>query len=714
MSDNLARNREGDGAESRQATLGSGPNSRQRFTQDRVRAYRRCVKTIVFILLAASLGLSVPRSISAESPGDIRFTLTGRAAGPVRSVAVQGRYAYVGVGYTLFVFDVAPRRPRLVSESPALPSPVESIAVTGHYAYIVAGEAGLFVYDITAPSAPFLAGSSATPGLAQDVDVVGNYAYVSAGTAGLRVVDVSDATSPVEVGFHDGGFESLHLDVEGTYAYVTTSPSGLRVINVADPATPVEIGATALDGSARGIAVRQQHAYVAAGSAGLRVVDISDPRQPHEVGSSTKQVPENAYDVALAGRRAYVADRTVSDFDEEFFRGGLRVVDVSSPARPIHLGALRGDVSSVTVQRGRAYVAQFGDVDSFDVVSVENPASPERIATYSIPPEIGTPLVASGAMLYTADDRLRQFDLSDPARPRLTWRLELPTDTYFKGQLTALVIDGTYAYVGGGTSGLHVVDLTDPARPRRSTTLAGEAYEVAVRGNLAFVSELYDGIRIVDITNPRNPRVVGRITGEWSTQDIQAVGDYLYVANYAYPEDSALLIYDVRNPAVPVLTGSYSTGDGSSKHVAIAGNYVYLTIDTIDETLLSVVDVSDPTAPRSVAALAATPNPVSDIALADSLIYLTIPAIPGGGVRVVDISDPVQPYIRGEYSTPGEFATSIALLPGKVVALGSSEGLIVLRETVPVAADKAVARSDTSKLFRPVGRNIFVNYFSIE
>jgi hypothetical protein len=65
---------------------------------------------------------------------------------------------------------------------------------------------------------------------------------------------------------------------------------------------------------------------VADDSGGLRVVDVSTPANPTEVGFY--DTPRSAYGVAVSGSTVYVAD----------WSRGLRVVDVSTPANPTEVG----------------------------------------------------------------------------------------------------------------------------------------------------------------------------------------------------------------------------------------------------------------------------------------------------------------------------------------------------------------------------------------
>ena len=63
--------------------------------------------------------------------------LVGQIGGATSAVAVEGRYAYVGVGPRLVILDMAdPARPTAVGQSAVLPGVIRGVAVAGSYAYV--------------------------------------------------------------------------------------------------------------------------------------------------------------------------------------------------------------------------------------------------------------------------------------------------------------------------------------------------------------------------------------------------------------------------------------------------------------------------------------------------------------------------------------------------------------------------------------------------
>ena len=157
--------------------------------------------------------------------------LVGQIGGSVYAVALQGDYAYIGVGPRLVILDVSnPAQPPVIGQTGVLPGMVGDVAVAGAYAYVADGEGGLRIVDVSDPAHPAEAGSYDTPGVAYDVAVSGAYAYVADREGGLRIVDVSDPAHPAEVGFYNTPGYAYGVAVAGAYAYVADREGGLIIL----------------------------------------------------------------------------------------------------------------------------------------------------------------------------------------------------------------------------------------------------------------------------------------------------------------------------------------------------------------------------------------------------------------------------------------------------------------------------------------------------
>ncbi len=113
-------------------------------------------------------------------------------------------------------------------------------------------------------------------------------------------------------------------------------------------------------------------------------------------------------------------------------------------------------------------------------------------------------------------------------RDYLHWAGSVDTPGGASGVAIAL-----YAYVAAGSSGLQVIDITNPQSPQivGSVDTPGGAREAAVSGTYAYVADYDSGLQVIDITNPQSPQIVGSVDTPFAANDVAISGAYAYVAN---------------------------------------------------------------------------------------------------------------------------------------------------------------------------------------
>ncbi len=494
-----------------------------------------------------------------------------------------------------------------------------AVAVQGNYAYIGEGPR-LTIFDISHPDNVNVIGKTAPfPGIVRHIAVSGKYAYVAVGNSSLCVADVSNPVHPTEKGCYDTPGKAEGVAVAGKYAYVADGNNGgLRIIDVSDPVHPSEIGFYDRTPGAYGVAVAGNYAYVAS-SAGLRIIDVSDPEAPREVGSGGVMI--HSLDVAVEGNYAYVVD----DFN-------LYVFSVSDPAAPKGISHckvqnLSSPAVDVVVEGGYAYVASAHSLGTslLSIVDVSDPAHPAVVAHYG------------GAGYY-----------------------DIP------GHACGVAKSGNYVYVADGKYGLSVINVRDPAAPKKvdSYETMGEANRVAVVGKYAYVVARYRGLYIIDVGNPAAPRVIGYYHDiPRRPVSVVVARGYAYVAS----DKDGLSIVDVRDPAHPTKVGAWHTVSGISA-VAVVGNYAYVVESGTGE--LCIIDVSNPEHPRTVGCCETIEISVgtSSVVVAGNYAYVAR----SYGLHIVDVSDPARPKEVGSYDAVGEEAYKGVGVAGNYAYVASS------------------------------------------
>lgn len=421
-------------------------------------------------------------------------TLVGgrESAGWARDVAVSGSHAFVADGDRgLTVLDLAD--PGDISRVANLDTAGDAWAVelSGTRAYVADGT-GLVIVDISDPELPVALGALTLPGESRDLDLAGNTVLVAAGSAGLRLVDVSDPAAPRELAVLD----DMPLQANAAAAaagrlYVADAAFGLRVFDVVRPAAPAALGG--LDTAGTPLELRQEggQVYVADREGGLLTIDARNPARPQAAGR-VDLAPRRVTDLDIDGRMAALIDAPADGG-----RQGLRLLDLAEPAAPRQLGAFSGLrlAYDLQLEGGRAYVA---DLDGLRVFDLRDPAAPAELGKADpIGVVYGVAVAGNTVFASIGESGLRVLDASDPEHRRVIGAAD--TDGYFRDLQW---VDGLL-YVADKDFGLRVFDVSDPKAPREvaQRAVTGPVEHVLVDGNFAYLSLGTTGMAVLSLSD---------------------------------------------------------------------------------------------------------------------------------------------------------------------------------------------------------------------
>jgi hypothetical protein len=258
-----------------------------------------------------------------------------------------------------------------------------------------------------------------------------------------------------------------------------------------------------------------------------------------------------------------------------------------------------------------------------------------------------------GNYAYVADDSsgLRIIDISNPTAPILKGTYDTPNGA------SGVQVVGNYAYVADGSSGLQIIDISNPTTPtlKGNCNTSGNAYRVQVVGNYAYVADGSSGLQIIDISNPTTPTLKGNCNTSGNAYRVQVVGNYAYVSNSSL----GLQIIDISNPAAPTLKGTYSSVNTFS--VQVVGNYAYVTNSSLG---LQIIDISNPTTPI-LKGNYDTPGVAYDVQIVGNYAYV---ADGDGGLKIIDVS---------EFTNPVNQAPTNLVLSNSTIAENQIIGTVV-------------------------------------
>lgn len=327
----------------------------------------------------------------------------------------------------------------------AAESQTANVRVRGDLAYLARFEDGLRIVDLREPSEPRHLGHVAPRELAQgeiynDLKLLGRHALLASSRFGMVVVDVGDPSAPVQVtAFPVRGPNRTRVNVhsifiEGTKAYLAElSFAGLRTVDLRDPAAPADRGIFAAPEAAvqedvfvHDLSVRDGIAWLNYWGLGMVAVDLST-QPPRELGRFT--YPRMT---SHANALFDVAGRRYALHGDEDHGAHLRIVDVTTPGdarfmQQVSEVSLRPEVSihNIEVHGTRAYIAWYQD--GLRVLDVSNPARPTPVAHFNTwsphvhPGEsfyegaLGVHLDPARGRVYVADTHRGLIVLEDPA-----------------------------------------------------------------------------------------------------------------------------------------------------------------------------------------------------------------------------------------------------------------------------------------------------------
>lgn len=186
------------------------------------------------------------------------------------------------------------------------------------------------------------------------------------------------------------------------------------------------------------------------------------------------------------------------------------------------------------------------------------------------------------------------------------------------------------------------------------------AEDVAVQGDMIYIAgdEEEKGLTVIDARDPRSPKPVGYsgLVSGFADNVGTFKKDYaLVTGNMRH-----LMVYDVRDPARPVLVGTaqYGRGRGGGP-MAEFGDYVFVAGGP-----LQVVSLKDPTHPRIVASVYEHKFWKKQLQVLGKYLITA-----RGVLTVVDIRNPLVPVIVQEFAYREKPGARHFALAGKVAAL---------------------------------------------
>lgn len=374
-----------------------------------------------------------------------------------------------------------------------------------------------------------------------------------------------------------------------------------------------------------------------------------------------------------AGRDGFVTDPLLADTDGDGVRDGLEVQVLTDPTdgTSVDYGAVLVRLSvepsgftlvnnTILPEEESRRVRVLGLlIDETEVDLTARPATGYRssdltVANFGAEPgrifagQDGTAVVTAEVGGFSVSVTVNVTSFS----PRALSFLRIP------GFANGVAVDGSFAYVAAGATGLQIVDISDPGTPflAASFDTPGNANDVRVAGGFAYVADGDRGLAVVDVRVPVDPAPAGSLDTPGVATDLALQGDLLVVADGS----SGVRVVDVTDPFAPVSVGAIDT-PGNARGIDLDGDFAVVA-DGVGG--MHVVDVSSPASPVVRGSTHTRPFSTSraaDVVVRGRFAYVADGSDSSlGGLRVIDFSTPSTPVVVGS-STDRLGLVSVAL-----------------------------------------------------
>jgi hypothetical protein len=314
------------------------------------------------------------------------------------------------------------------------------------------------------------------------------------------------------------------------------------------------------------------------------------------------------------------------------------------------------------------------------------------------------------------DDKLRVYDISDPANPILTDSIQVDArrinDVMANPDENFAIM--TREGAANRVNGIVILDITDPLHPKvageYTETVPGGVHTTWIVGELVYATHNGTGdMRIIDVSDRANPKEVGR----WGVDHQNRVLHDIFIKDgiaYLSYWDDGLVILDLGgagkggSPTQPVFISRINYPEGNTHTAWRWNDYVFVGDEIFPDTwdmdrpiaargYLHVIDVSDIENPVEVAKYEVPEAGAHNIWIEDDEETLYI-AYYQAGLRALDVSGELRGdlYDQGReidhYDTSASegvvlpnvpFAGTVMLQDGRIFTVDFNSGLWIHR-----------------------------------
>jgi len=271
----------------------------------------------------------------------------------------------------------------------------------------------------------------------------------------------------------------------------------------------------------RNLRVYGNYAYLMDVEKGLRIVDVSDPARPIEVASYN--TTGNLMEVLRIGEKHLLA----ALYGDE---GGLEVIELDGRGAPLMgRSELTGlSIADLALAEPYAYLAAMES--GLRILEVSNPEHLVEVGSYRASGLVDEVVVANGyafvSLRHPDESEMQVIDVSTPHNPRLVGTFPL------NEVLVGLATGRGTVLVGDWVGNVRIIDVSDPSNPTLLTEFKarGRISDVQIVGDTAYIAARSGGLQVVDLSDPRRPGEVAHYRTAWAS-GVDVLGELVYLSD---------------------------------------------------------------------------------------------------------------------------------------------------------------------------------------
>jgi hypothetical protein len=456
--------------------------------------------------------------------------------------------------------------------------------------------------------------------------------------------------NPVDVTPSDIFCDPSYIWLHDDYAFMS-SYLGVWVYDISTPSNPVQVSYSRLY-STDDVDFHYPYLYYlqrpATGEGQVNMIDFSDPSSPVEhldiihYGFELEDLCMNSTHLYVGSYVQPTSEVYIYDY-------------ASDPTAPAQVGVFNvswtPQVMTLMDAEGPNTRLVIGTWDEIETYLVENPASVTPTGTFTFPVgETVRDLTTDGDYIYAAYDK----SLGGDGWLEVYYQSSIPSVTNvghldIAGSGSYIDIKWPYVYIGDGSAGVTICDVTTPTAPGHvsTTQLISSAADLAIDSDDMLYAIPEDaGMQVIDVSTPVSPALVERLHVVNHVYDLVRKDEYLFAAELGNGGYSAIKSVDISNPEAPRVADEIFLSKRPWK-LFIEGDILAVGYQNDWE----LYDAADPEN-ISIYCTRSEMDNIKAVGIYGNALYIATNSASSDSIRIYDITDPMTPIYKWTLNLP--------------------------------------------------------------